>query len=483
MEFTPLYFKDKLNIVNPRGYVGVVTLWSGVPYIRQKFEEAGIDLDPATSPVAVFGNLYGNGLKHLLRNLLYNPQLRYLVICGRDMSGSRQELINFFSLGVEAYQSLGVRCQRVKGTSRTIDILLKPDLFANPPELVPVGELRSPESLELLKEFFGSLPKAADAAAEVLACERIELELPPVEVGRFPSNPRGHVIVRDTPLEAWRELIFRLVRFGHLVHLKKGDRQELQNVKVVVEQPREESAEELARYGFDCVRFKEYQRDIISAEPPAGDTSYKYGHRIRGYFGVDGLQEVAQRLSRDDQDRHCYISLWDSRRDLTASQGRPCLVSLFFRVFEERLTLTATFRTHNAVDAWLENLYGLMAIRGYVSENTGLEPGAITVFSHSISIDVQEYDRAKMVAGEKGFQLNFDPHGNFRITVEDGEIVVRHLFGDMVINEYRGKKAERLQHELNRDCAISDVNHAMYIGRQLARAEICLARGEEFIEA
>ena len=76
MEFKPLYFADKLTIINPHGTIGVVTLWSKVDYVIERFRQAGVDLDPATSPIAVFGNLYGNGLREMLRNLLYNPQIQ-----------------------------------------------------------------------------------------------------------------------------------------------------------------------------------------------------------------------------------------------------------------------------------------------------------------------------------------------------------------------------------------------------------------------
>ena len=70
MNFIPLYFQDKLTIVNPAGTIGVLTLWSKVDYVMERFRQAGVDLDPATSPIAVFGTLYGNGLRELLRNLL-----------------------------------------------------------------------------------------------------------------------------------------------------------------------------------------------------------------------------------------------------------------------------------------------------------------------------------------------------------------------------------------------------------------------------
>ena len=96
MEFNPLHFADRLTIINPHGTIGVVTLWSKVDYVIERFRQAGVDLDPATSPIAVFGTLYGNGLREMLRNLLYNPQIQTLLICGHDRSGSAQELIQLF---------------------------------------------------------------------------------------------------------------------------------------------------------------------------------------------------------------------------------------------------------------------------------------------------------------------------------------------------------------------------------------------------
>ena len=96
MEFIPLYFGDKLKVVNRHGVIGVVTLWSKPEYVMERFREAGVDLDPATSPIAVFGTLYGNGLRELLRNLLYNPQIQVLLICGHDRSGSLSGLEKFF---------------------------------------------------------------------------------------------------------------------------------------------------------------------------------------------------------------------------------------------------------------------------------------------------------------------------------------------------------------------------------------------------
>ena len=107
MNFIPLYFQDKLTIINPAGTIGVLTLWSKVDYVMEKFHQVGWDLNPDTSDIAVFGTLYGNGLRELLRNLLYNPQIQYLLVCGRNRSGSLEEFQAFFQKGLEEVSSTG----------------------------------------------------------------------------------------------------------------------------------------------------------------------------------------------------------------------------------------------------------------------------------------------------------------------------------------------------------------------------------------
>ena len=106
------------------------------------------------------------------------------------------------------------------------------------------------------------------------------------------------------------------------------------------------------------MRLRRYQEEILSGEMRPDET-YNYGHRLRNYFGLDTLAACVERLQHDPEDRKSYVTLWDNTRDLGQVEGRPCLVSLYFRKFENKLTLSATFRTHNAMDAYPMNLYGL----------------------------------------------------------------------------------------------------------------------------
>ena len=490
MEFIPLYFGDRLTIINPQGTIGVVTLWSKVDYVISRFREAGVDLDPKTSPITVFGTLYGNGLREMLRNLLYNPQIQTLLICGHDRSGSKDELLNFFDAGIEpisdapitylAERGMVSNPYRIKDTRRVIDNLVTPELFPEDLRRQWLGDPKVKSTIKEIKELFSTWQPPSLKGISRPQKEDVP-PLPQVEVQHFPSTPRGHVVVRETILEAWREVLYLLTRFGRRVTLKKGDRLELQHVKVVVEKPKFEAEDKLLAVNLDPRKLRQYQADILKGEL-RGDETYHYGHRLRKHFALDTLAAVVERLNKDLEDRKAYVSLWDTARDLTVIEGRPCLVSLFFRKFENKLTLSAAFRTHNAMDAYPMNLYGLMALQNWVAERVGLPPGAITVISHSLGLDPKELDRALMVIGKRPFKVRMDPMGYFRITLDGKEIMVEHRFEDLTLKEYRGKKGERLQHEIARDVAISDINHAIYLGRQLAKAEMALKEGREFVQ-
>jgi thymidylate synthase len=487
MHFEALYYADRLKIVNPAGDVALCTLWSKVDSAIKILEDAGVDLSPETSRLALATNLYGNGLPQMLRNLLWNPQIRHIVIVGKNLSGSREWVLNFFEHGLEEVEFLGAKAHRIHNTSRTIDGSVLPEHFATRIQFAVLGDVGDAATKTGLKEFFDALP-----AFEPCTVERVQPPpIPEPTVTRFPTEARAQTIVRDTPMEAWSELIFRLYRFGHRnMVAKKGTQEgrvELQNVKIVVERPREESDATLRQYGFSLEKFQGYQRRILDPVKPA-DLGYTYGNRLRGHFQhngqlVDSLAIAGDRLRAKPDSRHAYITLWDNSRDLPEGSDTPCFVTAFFRKFEGKLTLTATFRAHNAMEAWPENLYGLIAIQRFVAERAGMERGPITVISHSISIDLPSLEKAKKVAdGKESDEVRdangkmgprFDYNGAFTTTFDRAtwELVVEHSFDGMKLHEYRGKSAEEIERQLARDVALSEISHALYLGREIARKE------------
>lgn len=472
LEFIPLHCADKLRIINPRGTLGIVTLWSKTDWVIEKLEALGVDFNPSTSKVAVVGNLYGNGIPQLLRNLLYNPQIGGLLICGADASGSAADLMAFFDRGIETTTILGEEATVIAGTQRVIDAGVTPEMFTWPIALYNTSSGSVTSGLEPTKNFINSC--GAWPAADL---RRVEVPMPPTVVEKFPSCAQNHNIVKDhSILEAWKELVFKTYRFGQRVMLKKGERLELQNTRVVINDPVFDSTASLEAYGFEPDDLRAYQ-DYLMTDHLSTDRSYTYGNRLKSHFGVDGLRMIGEKLKADPQDRRCYLTLWDGRSDYKADSA-PCMVSLYFRVFQGRLSLTATYRTHNVMDAWLVNAYGLKYLQGEVAAIAGLDfppLGPLTIISHSISIDTARLDLARRVAEQHKYEMVYDENGLFEIGVDGDEIVARHVGQHgALLHEYRAKCALAIRQQMSRDCAISEISHALYVGSELEKAQAML---------
>ena len=69
-----------------------------------------------------------------------------------------------------------------------------------------------------------------------------------------------------------------------------------------------------------------------------------------------------------------------------------------------------------------------------------------------------------------------DPSGSFVISVQDGKIVVEHITpgSGEVVNCYSGKSARQLYQQIAADCPSLQIEHAMYLGTELQKAEMSL---------
>jgi thymidylate synthase len=148
--------------------------------------------------------------------------------------------------------------------------------------------------------------------------------------------------------------------------------------------------------------------------------------------------------------------------------------------------LTATYRAHNLLIAWLENVYGLMALQRHVAEALGLELAPITVVSHSLGIDPRNsrYELARTIEArwkrdedhdhETGkYSLRQDPNGYFVVSVDEDAacIVAEHRFGGVMLKRYTGRRADSIAAEIAGDMAVSLVSHALWLGTELAAKE------------
>jgi Thymidylate synthase len=496
--FEALYYPELLHPVNPTGDVGLITLWSPFRTVERKLAASSPEiLDPRRSRLAVIANLYGDGLFAMLCNLLFNPQIRHLVAIGEHLDlPTRAEIAAFLEHGLADDVMLGLAVKRVRGTERVFPVSSGFDEARLRESLSfrYLGKLSRPEFGGELTRLLGDLPLRPVGPLP----PRLRVEIPTAVAADhvwMPSESTAHQVVRRRPLDCWEELIVRVVRFGRPVELATGPRLELLNARAVITDPADDPERALAAFGFDLALFRAYQTRIFDPELPEG-ISYTYGNRLRGYFDqatspTDTLQTVIEALCHDRRTRGAYVSVWDSAADLPkfsrpGHPATPCLTTLFFRTAGNRLTVTATYRAHNLLTAWLENVYGLMAIQRHVASATELDVGPITVLSHSLGIDPRNtrYELARKIATNwkrdddidrvtGKFALREDPAGYFVVTVDADRrcIVAEHRYGGVLVKRYESDRATSIEQAVAADMAVTLVSHALWLGRELTLKE------------
>ena len=490
MEFKPIYYSDRLKIVNPQGNVGIVTLWTPLedmtlkekgkeiplkgilPEIREKIPE----LLNENSPVAVVANLYGNGLPQMLANLLYNPQIDRIVITGADTEKSGRALLNFFKKGVERINESGIEFNRIiDSTEYPLDLQLDPSRFGQ----LEIERFRKNDLEEILSFVQQPIIKTRSET------DRTKIELVIPKFSDYPIEESLPPIIVDRPLEGYMEVLYYLDRWGRNIDLdkyqenKKGKRRWLQNLDATVRNPSFEDEDLLKKFNFDSQGLKEYQEKILSGEMPE-DQPYGYGHRFRTYFGIDQLKEIAERLKRNPFDRHAFMSTWDQSKDVLQEKdsSSPCLTDIYFVNLDGQLRMTASFRTHNAISGWLKNFYGLMAIQDFVSSYSGISRGPITVRSRWLGIDPDNTKTITALNISKQIRkvpLNVnDPRGYTLIEADAQakELVLQHYTRDgKLLDEYRSKDFTGMKDQLRHTRAFTDFDHGMWIGYTLGEAE------------
>jgi hypothetical protein len=489
LRFEPLHFADRLRVVNPDGDVGLVTLWSPWDAVERKLTEVDAAiLDPARSRVAAIGSLYGDGMYAMLCNLLHNPQVGHLIALGTQAGPSTtDDLEVLLARGLEDGTLLDRPVRRIPGTGRVFpaDPAFDVERLRAGLTFHHLGRLSSQTLPDALRTLLAELPRVDVATLP----PRIAVALGTGEEGareRRPSDVLAHQVVRRQPLDVWEELVVRTLRFGREVDVGDGTRLELLNVKAVIAEPEDDPPEALAELGVRAEDLREYQRRILDPAPPDG-VAYTYGHRLRGHT-IDTLAEATALLRAEPHTRRAYISLWDDAIDLHAGPGAatPCLTTVWLRIADGALTLTATYRAHNLLTAWVQNVYGLMAVQRHVGDALGLPSGPLTVVSHALGVNpadsryalardiearwVRDDDRDR-AAGKAA--MREDPHGYFVVSVdpEAGCLIAEHRYEGLLVKTYRARRAETIMHEVAADMAVSLVSHALWLGGELRRHE------------
>lgn len=510
----PIYYKDKLHIANTNSNVGVVTLWTPNQVILPKIDQQIFSLG---------GQLYSKrGVNFIVRNILANPIIDTLIICGANLSGSAETLMNLIDKGIDESNNV-VDVEKspmdLEITKEAIELFRKNVKYVN---------LIGNSAFKTIEE---EIAKHHKNEAKPWTEPQVFPDPEPVTADKFPSEKTTFTIRAGLIKEAWPQILRHVMKFGSKKGMiKVGEVQELTNIVTVIEEENPYKPEIPDWFNFNHDELKEYYKNFFSKEAESED--YNYGERIFSHpLGVPNqkykspnntkkakefndncalvpgiklnqIEEVYLKLKNYKYDRGAIISLWNPWVDNVAegwmadtnsskAGNVPCMTQLQFAYREHKLHLTAYFRSNDMFDAWPRNAFALRKLQFDLAKKLDMKPGFLTTISSLGQIYEPNFDEAKKILEKSKNITNCRPdqRGNVVIEVEGMEIVAKHMdtSGNEVLQEFRidaskPNAAQRMSDLLLTNLVFSELPHAMDIGRQLQKAELAIRYNLEFVQ-
>lgn len=505
----PIYYKDRLHVSNLKSPNAVITLWSPYQTILPK-------LNPES--YCVGGQLYSKrGVNFIIRNIFARPQIKNIVICGANLSGSAESLINLIEKGIdENYSIIGVEKANIdKEINREyIELLRKNIQVVN-----LVGEFKA-EVIQLSLDKLHNLDNAQWCEPKIFPEAENKLN------SKFPSEGNPFLIKADYIKDAWPQILSHIMKFGsEKGMIKIGIVKELVNVITVIREENADKSDIPDWFPFNKEDLSLYLKGFFSKETKSED--YNYGERIFSYplgtptenynspnnkknksFDLKGkvtlnqIEEIYLKLKRYKYDRGAVASIWNAwvdnigvgwqaDQEVKKAGNVPCMTQIQFAYRNRRLHLTAYFRSNDMFDAWPRNAFALRKLQQDLAKKLDMKVGDLVTISSLAQIYEPNFDQAEGVLKRfenKPFCI-YEPRGNLIIETMGEEIIVRHTdtSGNEILEEFKinGKEpraALRLGDILTANLCISEIAHAMDIGRELAKAELAIKNGWKYTQ-
>lgn len=504
----PLYYKDKLVLGNLKSNVGLVTLWTPVQTIVSKVNK---------EQFCLAGQLYSKrGINFIIRNILANPQIDTLVICGSNLSGSAEAMINFIKFGIdEEHNVINVDKAPI---DKEIDSKAL-ELFRTNVRIIDlVGEFKGDTVQQKLNAIntSGIVPWSSP---------QIFPDPEPVVADKFPSEKSNFLIRSGYIRDAWPQILRHIMKFGSKKGMiKVGEVKELVNVITVIEEENPYKPDIPEWFNFTKDDLKLYYQGFFAKEAESED--YNYGQRMFSHplgiphtkynssnntsrattfhkqinsnefegITINQIEEVYLKLKRYKYDRGAMVSIWNpwvdtiaegwmADSDTKTAGNVPCLTQLQFAYREHRLHLTAYFRSNDMFDAWPRNAFALRKLQFDLAKKLGMKPGYLTTISSLAQIYENNFEEAeKLLQKSKTYTFcRQDPRGSVIIEIEGTEIIMKHMdtSGNVTLQEFRidglqPKAAQKASDILLTNLIFTELAHAMDIGRELMKAELSI---------
>lgn len=512
----PLYYKNKVHVANTKSNVGILTLWTPMqailPNLNQKMFSVG-------------GQLYSKrGLNFVIRNILANPIIDTLIICGSNRSESAESVMNFLDKGIDGdYNVIGVE-------KSPIDKEIPLEVINEIRSRIKYINLVNNSSFKAVQEELNKLnPKEEN---EPWAESRIFPDPEPVTADKFPSEKTIYTIRGGYIKEVWPQVLKNIMKFGSKKGMiKVGEVKELVNVVTVIEEEDPNNPDIPDWFNFNKDDLKLYYKGFFEKE--AIDEDYGYGARMfshplgvpnqkykspnntkkaekfnqeiavqNSFITLNQIEEVYLKLKNYKYDRGAVVSIWNpwvdniaegwmSDKEKSKSGNVPCMTQLQFAYREHKLMLTAYFRSNDMYDAWPRNAFALRKLQYDLARKLDMKVGHLTIISSLAQIYDGNWESAtKLLSKYKNITFcRPDPRGTVIIEIDGEDLVVKHMdtSGNNTLQEFRTsgkqpKAAQIMSDILLENLIFAEMPHAMDIARELQKAELAIKHGFTFVQ-
>ncbi|MBN1923668.1 MAG: hypothetical protein JW791_02820 [Nanoarchaeota archaeon] len=476
--------------------------------------------------LAIATNFYTPaGIEGMVRNLLGNPYIRYIIILGEEYASkdgceTKSELTSANAL--RAFFTKGINEDRkIPGFETAVNF----------DKNIPTSEIKkiidNVKLIDLNTEMKNaSLQDKIAKANEIMKKEKEEAYSNPSNYDYTKQEETkpyegGPIIVHGSNIpDAWIKMIHAINTYGRKNLMNANtDRwvKEINNMTVVIHDPQNT---DLSINPFlvplTIEKIEAYKKEILSPLLPEGK-AYTYGNKLRayitpsepikelvntteykdyefgkgpwidanvkyyvkGYAEVDQISDIIEVLKRDIYSKACVAITWHVQDELMRKhKSSPCLVLLQAMVQDEKLNLFVFFRSHDMTQGWPDNAYGCAAIQKEIAEGIKVEPGILTIVSGSAQIYAHYYKQVEDML-KKYYKTSSefkDARGDYTIQVEKEEIIVKllHPIDHSGIESFKGKTAKDLYNNIAEAGTSINPSHLMYLGSELGKAEFCI---------
>jgi len=468
----PIFFKNQLKIGNLDSCVAICTLWSKWNKILDNIPN---------DRYCVCGNLYtAQGINYLVKNIFSYPKIRYIILCGKEMNDSGETLVNFMKKGIDENR-------KIIDSNTYIDSNIDRDLIERFRSSVTLIDMRGKE--KEIPEILEKLPQKKPFAEPIL------IEESKAKYSTLASE-NFFLITGKTISESWLKILDIIMKFGEIKPSEYDIRQkEVLNLMVVIEKEEEKIASWLT---FTDKDLKDYLSKFFNSEKP-DDISYTYGERLFKYplkyikekwtgeitSTFNQIENIIEHLREAPHTRRAIAFTWNMDID-SESSSPPCLTQITWNIKNDFLCQTAVIRSNDMFGAWPMNAFALRKLQKNMARRLNVECGPLVIISNSAHIYENNWKECKEILDKyyTGKEVGFeqDRLGYFIIKIEGKEIVVQHHLADGRKSNFifKGTNAEGVYRRILNENLISRYDHAAYLGKELARAEIALKEGKKY---